>query len=103
MNVEEVKLREPSLPLDVHWGHFAYSTFLERHPSNRVTERVVLIFMIGHFPRELTAISLCVFTPKPELQLLRVGFYNPETKQSQSDELNHSTTCYPRFGVFKLA
>jgi len=41
MNAEEVKLRGPSLPLDVHWGHFAYSRFLERHPSYRVTE--------GHF------------------------------------------------------
>jgi len=55
MNVEEVKLREPSLPLDVHWDHFAYSRFLERHPSYSVSEGDILIFLIGHFPRELTA------------------------------------------------
>jgi len=83
MNVEEVKLREPSLPLDVHWDHFAYSRFLERHPSYSVSEGDILIFLIGHFPRELTAIPLCVFTPKPESHLLRIGVYNPETKQSQ--------------------
>ena len=103
MNVEEVKLRGPSLPLDIHWGHFAYSRFLERHPGYSVTEGDVLIFIIGHFPRELAAVPLCVFTPKPESQLLRIVVFNPETKQSQSDELNDPTTCYPRFGVFKLA
>ena len=80
MNIEEVKLRGPSLPLDVHWGHFAYSRFLEIHSSYSVAEGDVLIFLIGHFPRELTAIP---FTPKPESLLLRIGAYNPETKQSQ--------------------
>jgi len=68
-----------------------------------VTKGGVLIFLIGHFPRELTTIPLCVFTPKPVSQLLRIGVFNPETKQSQSDELNDSTTCYSRFSVLKLA
>jgi len=61
MNVEEVKLRGPSLPLDVHWGHFAYSRFLERHSSYSVAEGDVLIFLIGHFPRE-SAMPLCAIT-----------------------------------------
>ena len=68
-----------------------------------MTEVNVLIFIIGHFPRELTAVPLCVFTPKQESELLQIGVFNPETKQAQSDELNDSTTCYPRFGVFKLS
>jgi len=97
MNVEEVKLRGPSFPLDVHWGYFAYSRFLKRHPNYIVTKGDVSIFLIGHFPRELTAIPLCVFTPKPESQLVRIGVFNPETKQSQSNELNDSTTCHPRW------
>jgi len=75
----------PSLPLDVHWGHFAYSRFLKRHPSYSVTEGDVLIFLIGHFPRELTAIPLCVFTPKLESLLLRIGVYNSETKQNSTN------------------
>jgi len=55
MNVEEVKLRGPSLHLDVHWGHFAHSRFLEKNGYS-VTERDVVIFIIGHFRRELTAV-----------------------------------------------
>jgi len=96
-------MKGPSLPLYIYWGHFAYCKFLDRHPSYRVTQGDVLIFMVGHFPRELTAIPLCVFTPEPDSHLLRIGVYNQETRQSQSDELNHSTTCYPRIDVFKLA
>jgi len=103
MNVEKVKLRGPSLPMDIHWGHFAYCRFLDRHPSYGVTEADVLIFIVGHFPRELTAIPLGGFTPDPDSHLLRIGVNNPETRQSQSDELNHSTTAYPWVGVFKLA
>jgi len=64
MNVDAVKQKGPRLPLDVHWGHFAYCKYLDKHPRYRVTEGDVLIFMVGHFPRELTAIPLGVFTPE---------------------------------------
>jgi len=53
MNVEEVKQRGPILPLD--WGHFTYCKYSDRHPNCSVTERDILIFMVGHFPREIIA------------------------------------------------
>jgi len=68
-----------------------------------VTKGDVLIFLVGHLPRELTAIPLGIFTPDPGSHLLRIGVYNPETRQSQSDELSSSTTSYAWIRVYKLA
>jgi len=82
MNVEEVKRIRPSFPQDIHWGHFAYCKYLRRHSNYKVKEGDVLIFIVGHFPTELTATPLGIFTPDAVSHLLRVGIYKPETHQS---------------------
>jgi len=89
--------------LDAHWGQIANDKFLKSHPDYRVSQGDVLVFLIGHFPLELTGIPLCIFTPSKNSQLLLIGAYNTETRQAQSGELKHSTTRYPTLGVFKLA
>jgi len=37
--------------------------------------------MFGHFPRELAAIPLGIFTPDPGSRLLRIGDCNPAVAQ----------------------
>ena len=80
MNVEGVKRSSPSLPLDVHWGHFAYCNYLDRHPNCRVRAGDNLIFVFGHFPRELTAIPLGISFPDPGSHVLRIDVYNQKNK-----------------------
>ena len=65
---------------------------MSQHPNYRVTEGNILIFMVGHFPKQLTAIPLGIFAPDPGSQFLRVGVFNADTFQSETNGLNFHTT-----------
>jgi len=53
-----------------YWGEIAYDKYLQAHPTYRVRRGDVLIFLLGRFPVEYTAIPLCVFTPGRNSELL---------------------------------
>jgi len=71
LNVEEIKRKGRSLPQDIHWGHLAYCMYLGKHTDYKITEGDILIFVVGHFPVELTSIPLeqCFSTPSPRTQM----------------------------------
>jgi len=86
-----------------YWGEIAYDKYLQAHPTYRVRHGDVLIFLLGRFPVEYTAIPLCVFTPGRNTELLLLGCYNPGNNQAQTSEISYSTLRYPAVGVFHPA
>ena len=93
---QEAPLASP----DSYWGEIAYDKYLQAHPTYRVRRGDVLIFLLGRFPVEYTAIPLCVFTPGRNSELLLLGCYNPCNNQAQTSEISYSTLRYPAVGVF---
>jgi len=102
MNLEEVKRVGPSYPQDIDWGFCAYCKYLEISGDILIYEisGVVLIYVVGRFPDELTAISLGIYTLRAGTRLLRVGVFNPDTFQCQTNGLNFHTTYYPVIGLY---
>jgi len=96
---QEAPLASP----DSYWGEIAYDKYLQAHPNYRVKRGDVLIFLLGRFPVEYTAIPLCVFALGRNSELLLLGCYNPCTNQAQTGEISYSTSRYPTVGVFHLA
>jgi len=89
----------PASP-DSYWGEIAYNKYLQAHPTYRVRRGDVLIFLLGRFPVEYTAIPLCVFSPGRNSELLLLGCYNPCNNQAQTSEMSYSTLRYTAVGVF---
>jgi len=87
---------------NTYWGQVAYDKYLQAHPDYRVKRGDVLIFLLGRFPVEYTAIPLCVFTPSKNSELLLLGCYNPCNNQAQTSEISYTTSRYPAVGVFHL-
>jgi len=58
MNLEEVKRVGPSYPWDIHWTYYAYCKYLDKHPEYEIGEGDILIFVVGRFPDDLSAIPL---------------------------------------------
>jgi len=82
-----------------YWGQVAYTKYLESHPDYTINPGDILFFLIVRFPVDLTAIPVCVFFPHEDSQLLLVGSYNPETRQSQTGEISSPPRSIP-FTVF---
>jgi len=94
---------EPLASPSTYWGQIAYDKYLGARPNYRVNRGDVLIFLLGRFPIEYTAIPLCVFTPSRNSGLLLLGCYNPCNNQAQTSEISYTTSRYPAVGVFYLA
>ena len=95
----EAPLASPS----TYWGQIAYDKFLGAHPDYRVKRGDVLIYLLGRFPIEYTAVPLRVFTPSKNSELLLLGCYSPCNNQAQTSEISYTTSRYPAVGVFHLA
>jgi len=93
MNLEEVKRAGRSNPQDKDWGFCAYCKYLEKHPNYETAD--LLIYIVGRFPDDLTAIPVGIYTPHAGTHLLRVGVFNQDTFQCQTNRLNFHTTHYP--------
>jgi len=95
MNLEEVKRAGPSYPQDIDWGYQAFCKYLDKHPEYEIPEGDILIFVVGHFSDELSALPLGIYSPDGSIHLERLGVFNPENYQSQTHELRYHTTHYP--------
>ena len=100
MNFEEVKRVRPSYPQDIDWGFQAYCKYLEKHPEYEIAEGNILIFVVGRFSGNLSALPLRIYSPDGDIRLERVGVFNTETYQSQTHELRYHTTHYPLIGFY---
>ena len=88
MILEEVKGVGPSYPQDIDWGFQAYCKYLEKHPEYEIAEGDILIFVVGRFSGNLSALPLGIrnlFTRRG-IRLERAGVFNTETYQSQTHE-----------------
>jgi len=95
MNLEEVKRAGPSYLQFIHWGFCAYCKYLEKHPEYEIAEGDILIYLVGRFPDELTAVPVGIYTPHAGTRLLRIGVFNPDTFQGQTNGLNVHASHYP--------
>jgi len=100
MNLEEVKRVVPSYPQDIDWGHQAFCKYLDKHPEYEITEGDILIFVVGRFSGDLSALPLGIYSPDGGIRLERVGVFNPESYQSQTHELRYHATHYPLIGFY---
>ena len=81
MNLEEVKRAGPSYLQFIHWGFCAYCKYLKKHPDYEIAEGDILIYLVGRFPDELTAVPVGIYTPHAGTRLLRIGVFNADTFQ----------------------
>jgi len=100
MNLEEVKRVGPSYPQDIDWGFQAFCKYLDKHPEYEIAEGDVLIFVVGRFSGNLSALPLGIYQPHKGTRLERVGVFNPETYQSETHQLRYHTTRYPLIGFY---
>ena len=100
MNLDEVKLAGPSYPQDIDCGFCAHCKYLEKQPDYEIAEEDILVYIVGRFPDELTAVALGVYTPHAGTRLLKIGVFNPDTFQCQTNGLNFHTTQHPIIGFY---
>jgi len=100
MNLEEVKRVGLSYPQDIDWGFQACCKYLEKHPEYELAESGILIFVVGRFSGDLSALPLGIYSPDGGIRLERVGGFNTETYQSQTHELRYHTSHYPLIGFY---
>ena len=89
-----------SYPQDVDWGYQAYCKCLDEHPEYEIAAGDILIFVVGRFSDDLSALLLGIYSPDRGTRLERVGVFNTETYQSQIHELKYHTTHYPFIGLY---
>jgi len=100
MNLEQVKRVGPSYPQDIDWGFQAYRKYLVKHPEYEIAEGDILIFVVGRFSGDLSALPLGIYSPDGGIRLERMGVFNTETYQIQAHELRYHTTHYPLIGFY---
>jgi len=99
MNLE-LKRAGPSYPQDIDWGFQAFCKYLDKHPEYEIAEGDILIFVVGRFSDDLSALPFGIYSPDGGIRSERAGVSNPENYQSQTHELRHHTTHYPLMGFY---
>ena len=74
MNLEEVKRAGPSYPQDIDWGYQAFCKYLDKHSEYEIAEGDILIFVVGRFSDDRSALPLGIYSPDGGIHLERVGF-----------------------------
>ena len=100
MNLEKVTWVGPSYPQDIDLVFCAHSKCLQKHPDYEISEWDILIYIVGRFPDELTAVPVGVYTPHAGTGLLRIGVFNPDTFRCQTNGLYFHTTHYLVIGLY---
>jgi len=84
----------------VNSGYQAFCRYLDKHPEYEIAEGDILIFVVGRFSDDLSALPIGIYSPDGDIRSERVGVFNTETCQSQTHELRYHTTHYPLIGFY---